>query len=153
MQLQCIVQQFFVALLWSFHWEYCIQNTRIFNFDVIFCSLKSIRSDLVQGCKAPNGMGQACLITSSESGLAPMNLVCTPYGWASGMRTHDRTNGPIVKLLYTIIFTRSTEMWGAVTNSGYDGMPTSLAIVRILIHGLGQGSMADKPSTSMSYSS
>ena len=82
-----------------------------------------------------------------------MNLVCTPYGWASGMRTYDRTNGPLVKLLYTIIFTRSTEMWGAVTNSGYDGMPTSLAIVRILIHGLGQGSMADKPSTSMSYSS
>ena len=38
-------------------------------------------------------------------------------------------------------------MWGAVTNTGYDGMPTSLGTVRTLIHCLGQGSMTDKPST------
>ena len=39
-------------------------------------------------------------------------------------------------------------MWVAVTNTGYDSMSTSLGIVRTLIHGLGQGSVADKPHTS-----
>ena len=39
-------------------------------------------------------------------------------------------------------------MWGAVTNTGYDGMPTSLGIVQMQIHCLGRGSVADKPPTS-----
>ena len=36
----------------------------------------------------------------------------------------------------------------AVTNTGYDGMPTSLGIAWMLIHSLGLGSLADKPHTS-----
>ena len=39
-------------------------------------------------------------------------------------------------------------MWGAVTNTGYDGMPTSLGIVQTQIHCLRQGSVGDKPRTS-----
>ena len=39
-------------------------------------------------------------------------------------------------------------MWGAINNTGYNGMPTSLGLVWMLIHWLGQGSMADKPRTS-----
>ena len=37
---------------------------------------------------------------------------------------------------------------GGVTNTGYNGMPIPLGIVRTLIHCLGQGSAADKPCTS-----
>ena len=37
---------------------------------------------------------------------------------------------------------------GGVTNTSYDGMLTSLGIVRTQIHCLGQGSVADKPRTS-----
>ena len=33
------------------------------------CNLESIRPGLVQGCKAPNVVGKACLVTSLESGL------------------------------------------------------------------------------------
>ena len=33
-------------------------------------------------------------------------------------------------------------MWGAITNTGYNGMPASLGLV--LIHCLGQRSIADK---------
>ena len=39
-------------------------------------------------------------------------------------------------------------MWGAVTNTGYNGMPTSLGLVCRLIHCLRWGSVADKPRTS-----
>ena len=42
-------------------------------------------------------------------------------------------------------------MWGAVTNTSYDGMPTSLGIVRGQIQCLCQGSVADKPSTCTMY--
>ena len=38
-------------------------------------------------------------------------------------------------------------MWGAVTNTGKNSMPTSLGIVRTLIHCLRWGSVADKPRT------
>ena len=41
-----------------------------------------------------------------------------------------------------------TDIWGAVTNNSYNGMLTSLGIVQMLIHCLGQRSMADKPLTS-----
>ena len=41
----------------------------VFEYVVIACSLESTRPGLVQGCKAPNGVGSACLITSLESGL------------------------------------------------------------------------------------
>ena len=44
---------------------------------VIVCSLESIRPGLVQGCKDPNGVGQACCITSLDSGLPLLNMVCT----------------------------------------------------------------------------
>ena len=39
------------------------------DYVVIACSLESIRPGIVQGCKAPNVVSQACLITASESGL------------------------------------------------------------------------------------
>ena len=39
-------------------------------------------------------------------------------------------------------------MWGAVTNTVYNGMPTSLGLVQTQLHCLGRGSMADKPRTS-----
>ena len=51
-------------------------------------------------------------------------------------------------LLIVVVLSPCTDMWGAVINTGYNGMTTSLCIVRTLIHCLGQGSMADKPSTS-----
>ena len=42
--------------------------TTAFDCDLIACSLESIRQSLVQGCKTPNGVGKACLITSSKLG-------------------------------------------------------------------------------------
>ena len=61
-----------------FHFVYTIFPFRVlypehlqlaFDCVVIACSLESIRPGLIHGWKAPNGVGYACLITSSESGL------------------------------------------------------------------------------------
>ena len=54
-----------------------------FDFVIIACILESIRPGLALGCKAPNGVGLASLITSSESGLVPLNIVCTPLDFNS----------------------------------------------------------------------
>ena len=40
-----------------------------FDYAFIACSLKSIWPGLAQGCKTPNGVDKACLITSLLSGL------------------------------------------------------------------------------------
>ena len=47
-------------------------------------------------------------------------------------------------LLIGVVLSLRTDMWGAVTNTGYDGMPSSLGIVQTLIHSLGRRSAADK---------
>ena len=118
-----------------------------FDCVVIACSLESIRPGLVQGCKTPNGVGSACLRTSSES-LLPhciwsVHLKSAP----AGTRTCDLTIGPsqaTPSLPIGVLLSPHTDMWGAVTN----GMPTSLGIMQTLIHCLGQGSVADKLGTS-----
>ena len=42
---------------------------------LIACSLEFIRPGLVQDCKAPMVWGRPYFITSSESGLVPLNMV------------------------------------------------------------------------------
>ena len=62
-----------------------------FDFVIIACILESIRPGLALGCKAPDDVGLACLITSSESGLVPLNMICTPLvrlGQDSNLRLH-----------------------------------------------------------------
>ena len=86
-----------------------------FDCVVIACSLKCIRKGLVQGCKASNGVGSACLITSSESGLPhwtwSVRLKATP----AKTRTHHLPIGPIVKLqslLTDVVISPHTDMGG-----------------------------------------
>ena len=69
----------------------------------------------------------------------------------AGTQTWDRTIGPsraIPSLLKGVVLSSRTYMRGAITNTSYSGMPTSLGIVRTLIHCLRRGSLADKPRTS-----
>ena len=85
----------------------------------------------------------------------PLNMVCTTLSPSlSGL---ELATAPVVlvKLLYAVITTwcckvlsPRTDMWGVVTNTSHNGMPTYLGIVRKLIHCLRQGSVADKPHTS-----
>ena len=92
-----------------------------FDCVIIACSLQSIRPGLVHGCKAPNGVRPN-----------QMNMVCTPYSALAGTRTHDCTIGPsqaIPSLLIGAVLSSRTDMWGAVTNTGNNGMPTKSNIL------------------------
>ena len=126
-----------------------------FDSVIIACSLESIRLGLVQGCKAPNGVGSACFITYSESGLSHWTWSVRLNPTPTRTQTRNLTIGPsqaILSLLIGVVFSPCTDMWGAVTNTGYNGMPTSLGIVWTLFHFLIRGSVADKIITSQ-YSS
>ena len=67
----CGLRPFFIFVYTVFPLGVLYLNTRNRHLTgvVIACNLESIRPGLAQGCKAPNGVGQACLITSLESGL------------------------------------------------------------------------------------
>ena len=51
-------------------------------------------------------------------------------------------------MLIGVVLSPRTDIWGAVTNTGYNGMPTSFGFMRTLIRCLRQGSLADKLRTS-----
>ena len=75
----------------------------------------------------------------------------TEHGLYASCLPPHRTIGPsqaTPSLLIGVVLSPRTDMWGAVTNTGYDSMPTSLGIARTQIHCLRQGSVADKPRTS-----
>ena len=151
--IQLFTEFFFFCVFTVFPLEVIYLEYMQLAFDciVIACSLESIRPGLVQGCKAPDGVGSTCLITSSESGLPQWTWsVCLNSAFAR-TQTRNHTIGPsqaIPSLLIGIVLSPRTDMCGAVTNTGYYGMPTSLGIVQMLIHCLGRGSMADNPHTS-----
>ena len=63
-------------------------------------------------------------------------VIIAPLALVSGQATPS--------LLIGVVLSPRTDMWGAVTNTGYDGMPTSLGIVQTLIQSLGRRSAADK---------
>ena len=117
-----------------------------FDSVVIACSLESIRPGLVQGCKVrsmvwvrPAWQPLQSQAYPTEHGLPVLELATAPLGQ---VELHS-----ISSLQIGVVLSPRTDMWGAVTNTGYISMPTSLGIVRTLIHCLGQGSMADKPRT------
>ena len=90
----------------------------------------------------------------SESGLPHWTWSVCHKSVPAGTWTKDCTIGPsqaVPSLLLGVVHiipSPCTDMWGEVTNTSYNSMPTSLGIMRMLISCLGWGSMADKPRTS-----
>ena len=112
-------------------------------------TVESIRPGLVQGCKAPNGVAPSGLLDKL------LRVTLSHRTWSvlhksapARTGTHDCTIGPsqaTPSLLIGVVLSTCTDRCGVVTNTSYDGMPTSLGIVLMLIHCLWQGSVADKP--------
>ena len=126
-----------------------------FDCVIIACSLESIRPGLVQGCKAPNGVGSACFITSWQLGLPhwtwSVHLKSTPLLGHELCYLNIGPSQATLSLQIGVVLSACTDMWGAVTNTGYNSMPTSLGKVWKLIQCLKQGSVADKPPLTSQY--
>ena len=62
------------------------------------------------------------------------------------MQAYDLTISPSQATLITricAVLSPRTDMWGAVTNTGYNGIPTSLGIVQMLIHEMRENGTID----------
>ena len=75
-------------------------------------------------------------------GLRPLSFLCVYHIYigivVSGtLATGNLTIGPsqaTPSLLIGVVLSSSPDMWGVVTNTSYNGTPTSLGIVPTLIH-------------------
>ena len=130
-----------------FRWECCIRNATAFDSVIIACSLESIRPCLVQGCKAPNGVGSACLITSSKSGLPhwtwPVRPLVPP---PPRTQTRDFTIGPsqaTPSLLIGVVLSPHTYMWGVAVLRSWSIFDW-LRLPSIFFTGSGSGSRSYK---------